>query len=128
MTAVGVDVQETTTADLLAISRDIMCLSCSAPIVMNFDTMVGPPRKRKKNPCIDVVPTPQIQHSHRHDDMQFKILADEELVKFSDYLFLPGVTAKLMTADDQTKEWRSSKYFGCKHCIPNPRKSSAIWI
>ena len=35
------DVQEKTIADSVAISLDIMCLSCSAPIVMNFDTMVG---------------------------------------------------------------------------------------
>ena len=60
--------------------------------------------------------------------MQFMILADEELVKFSDYPVLPGVTAKLMQADGQAKEWRSSVYFRCKHCIPNPRESHTIWI
>lgn len=38
MSAIGMDVQKT---DLVGISRDIMCLSCSAPIVMNFDVMVG---------------------------------------------------------------------------------------
>jgi len=36
-----VDVEEKTTADLVAVSRDIMCLSCSAPIVVGFDAMVG---------------------------------------------------------------------------------------
>ena len=35
------DVEEKTTTDLVAVSRDIMCLSCSAPIVMGFDAMVG---------------------------------------------------------------------------------------
>jgi len=60
--------------------------------------------------------------------MQFMILVDEELVKFSDYPVLPGVTAKLMRTDGQAKEWRSSVYFGCKHCIPNPRKSYAVWM
>lgn len=40
-TAVGVDVQEKTTAGSPAVSRDIMCLSCSAPIVMGFGAMVG---------------------------------------------------------------------------------------
>ncbi|KAF9653537.1 hypothetical protein BDM02DRAFT_1562337 [Thelephora ganbajun] len=98
--AVGMDVQEKTVAESVNISRDIMCLSCSAPIVMGFDAI--------------------IQHSHRHDDMQFMILADEELSKFSDYPVTPGVTAQLMRTGEQTKEWRSKSYFGCKHCIPNP--------
>lgn len=71
--------------------------------------------------------TPQIQHSHRHDDMQFMILTDEELVKFSDYPVLPGVVAMLMKADEEAKELRSKARFGCKHCVPNPRKSSAVW-
>ena len=34
--------EEETTADLVAVSRDIMCLSCSAPIVMGFEAMVSP--------------------------------------------------------------------------------------
>lgn len=41
-TAVGVDVEEKATANLVAASRDIMCLSCSAPIVTGFDAMVSP--------------------------------------------------------------------------------------
>ena len=60
--------------------------------------------------------------------MQFMILADEELVKFSDYPVLPGVTAKLVQANDKAKEWRSNVSVGCKHCIQNPRKSSAMWV
>lgn len=39
MTAIGMDVQETTVAEF--ISRDIMCLSCSGPVVMGFGAMVG---------------------------------------------------------------------------------------
>jgi len=99
-TALGIDVRQNTTADLAAISRDIMCLSCSGPIVMGFDIMV--------------------QHSHRHDDMHFMILADEDLVEFSDYAVLPGVTAKLMQVNERAKEWRDTVSVGCKHCVQNP--------
>jgi len=60
--------------------------------------------------------------------MQFMILADEELVKFADYPVLPGVTAKLVQANDQAKEWRSKVLLGCKHCISNPRKPSSVWV
>jgi hypothetical protein len=113
-------VQEKTAADLEAISRHILCLSCSAPIVMKSDTMVSlNPRNAAR---IYVVRTPQIQHSHRHDDMQFMILTEEDLAKFSDYPVLPGVTAMLMKADERAKKLRSKVYFGCKHCVPNPRK------
>ena len=35
------DVQEKTAADSATISRDIVCLSCSAPITMGFDIMVS---------------------------------------------------------------------------------------
>jgi len=59
--------------------------------------------------------------------MQFMILADEELVKFSDYPVLPGVTAKLVRTNDKAKEQRRKVRIGCKHCISNPRKSSAAW-
>ena len=38
----GVDVEEQTAADLVATPRRIMCLSCLAPIVMEFDPMVSP--------------------------------------------------------------------------------------
>jgi len=61
-----------------------------------------------------------IQHSHRHDDMQFTILADEELAKFSDYPVTPSITTRFMQTDPQTVEWRRNSYFACKHCIPNP--------
>lgn len=51
------------------------------------------------------------------------ILTDEDLIKFADYPLLPGITATLMKPTAQ--ELRSKVYFGCKHCIPNPRKPSA---
>ena len=95
---------------------------------MGFAAMVGLVIMFKEDPYIHAVQTPQIQHSHRHDNMQFMILADEELVKFSDYPVLPGVAAKLVQVNDQAKEWRSKVYIGCKHCISNPRKSSAVWV
>lgn len=98
VTAIGIDVQEAAVA--VVISRDIMCLSCSGPIVMSFSAMT--------------------QHSHRHDDMEIMILADEELVEFSDYPVTPGITARLTRADKQMKERRSNRCFGCKHCILNP--------
>ena len=60
--------------------------------------------------------------------MQFMILPDEELVKFSDYPVFPGVTAKLVEPSNQAKEWRRNVTVGCKHCISNPRKSSAVWV
>lgn len=41
-TAVGMDLEEKTTADLGAIPQYIICLSCSAPIVMGFDAMASP--------------------------------------------------------------------------------------
>lgn len=66
--------------------------------------------------------TPQIQHSHRHDDMEIMILADEELVKFSDFPVTPGITAQLVRAEKQTKGRRSNACFACKHCVPNPCK------
>jgi len=81
-----------------------------------------------KPPYIYAVWTPQMQHSHRHDDMQFMILADEELVKFSDYPVLPGIAAKLVQTNDQAKEWRSKVSVGCKHCISNPRKSPTACV
>jgi len=43
------DVQEKTMADLVAISQDIMCFSCSAPIVMDFGTMVSLVIKHEEN-------------------------------------------------------------------------------
>lgn len=52
------------------------------------------------------------------------ILADEDHSKLADYPILPGVTAKLM----QTKGWRSTVSVGCKHCVPNPRKSSTARV
>lgn len=55
-------------------------------------------------------------------------LTDEELVNFSDYPILPGVTTMLMKTDEQAKTWRSKVYFGCKHCVPNPRKPSVLWV
>ena len=58
--------------------------------------------------------------------MQFMILTDEELVNFSDYPVLPGVTAMLMKTTEKAKGLRSKVYFGCKHCIPNPRKPSIV--
>jgi len=60
--------------------------------------------------------------------MQFMILADDELVKFSVYPVLHGVTAKLTQANDQAKGWRTGISLGCKHCISNPRKSSVVWV
>ena len=54
--------------------------------------------------------------------MEFTILTDEELNNFSDYPVLPGVTAMLVKASEQAKAWRSEAYFGCKHCVPDPRK------
>ena len=125
-TAIGVDVQEKTTADLVDISRHVMCLSCSAPIVMDLNAMVSPPIKLDE--CrldLDRV-NPQIKHSHRHDDMQFMILTDEELAKFSDHPVLPGVVKMLMRTNEEAKKWRGKVYFGCKHCVPNPRKSSVV--
>lgn len=71
---------------------------------------------------------PQIRHSHRHDDMQFMILSDEELVKFSDHPVFPGVTAKLMRTDEQAKGWRNTVSVGCKHCIPNQCKPCAVRV
>jgi len=56
------------------------------------------------------------------------ILTDEELAKFSDYPVLPGVAAMLMKTNDKTKKLRSKAYFGCKHCVPNPRKFLAVWV
>ena len=53
------------------------------------------------------------------------ILADEELVKLSGYPVTPGIAARLMQMDQQTKERRGTACFMCKHCIPNPRKSFA---
>lgn len=43
------DVQEITTAGLVTTSQDIMCFSCSAPIVMDFGTMVSLMVKREEN-------------------------------------------------------------------------------
>lgn len=60
--------------------------------------------------------------------MQFMVLTDEELVKFSDYPVLPGITAMLMKTKEQAKKLRSKVYFGCKHCVLNPRKSSVVWV
>ena len=85
-------------------------------------------RMQGKPPIFTPCRIPQIQHSHRHDDMQFMILADEELVKFSDYPVLPGITTKLVQANDQAKKWRSRVLVGCKHCISNPRKYSSVWV
>ena len=39
--AIGVDMEEKTPENSVAVSRNIMCLSCSAPIVMAFDAMVS---------------------------------------------------------------------------------------
>lgn len=58
--------------------------------------------------------------------MQFMILTDEDLIKFADYPLLPGITAMLTKSTDQTIKLRSKAYFGCRHCIPNPRKPSAL--
>lgn len=57
--------------------------------------------------------------------MQFKVLTDEELVKFSDYPTSPGITARLMQTDKKMKERRKNTCFACKHCVPNPRE---CWI
>lgn len=55
MTTVGMDVQEEITAGSVAISRHILCLSCSAPIVMGFDAMVSQVIK-SKGYCIGLYP------------------------------------------------------------------------
>lgn len=36
------DIEEQTAADLVGTPRRVMCLSCLAPIVMEFDPMVSP--------------------------------------------------------------------------------------
>jgi hypothetical protein len=76
---------------------------------------------------LDLCRSNQVQHSRRHEDMQFMILTDEELVKFSDFLTIPGTTAQFMWGDQQTKERGRNACFACKHCILNPRKPSALW-
>ena len=58
--------------------------------------------------------------------MQFMILADEELVKFSDHPATPGIVVRFAKTDRQTMEQRRNPYFACKHCIPNPRKFSVL--
>ena len=60
--------------------------------------------------------------------MQFMVLADEELTKFSDYPVTPGITAQFTKTDQKTMEQRRNPYFSCKHCIPNPRKSTAMSV
>lgn len=58
--------------------------------------------------------------------MQFMLLTDEELVKFSDYPAIPGITARLMQTNKQMKERRKNTCFACKHCVTNPRECWAI--
>lgn len=89
---------------------------------MNFGVMVGLVNKFGENRLHLCHANIQIEHSHRHDDMEFMILTDEELAKFSDYPVTPGITARFMRTDQQTMEQRRKPHFACKHCILNPRK------
>ena len=60
--------------------------------------------------------------------MHFMILTDEDLTRFADYPLLPGITAMFMKTADQAAKLRSKVYFGCKHCVPNPRKLPGVGI
>lgn len=93
---------------------------------MDLNAMVSPPIKFEKRRLGLCRANPQIKHSHRHDEMQFMILTDEELAKFSDYPVLPGIVTMLTRTNEEAKKRRGKAYFGCKHCVPNPRKSSVV--
>ncbi|KZT25744.1 hypothetical protein NEOLEDRAFT_337248 [Neolentinus lepideus HHB14362 ss-1] len=79
------------------IGHRILCLSCDAAIVMDFDRL-----------CM---------HSKRHEDMQLKLLGSSEVEMTLRFPIEKGLHANVMGPSYQAKRLRALKEYGCRHCI-----------
>ncbi|TFK49102.1 hypothetical protein OE88DRAFT_465427 [Heliocybe sulcata] len=79
------------------IEPKILCLSCDAAIVMDFDRL-----------CM---------HSKRHEDMQLKVLRPSDVATVLKLPVEKGLHAQVTGQSYQTKRLRALKEYGCRHCL-----------
>ncbi|KAG5644715.1 hypothetical protein DXG03_007938 [Asterophora parasitica] len=99
--------EETSAEDKIkveALSDTILCTSCESGIILNPKSLIG--------------------HSHRHDDMQFRVLSPEEAATYLEYPPVPSLVSTLGGPERRVKAARERVNFGCRHCL-NAHKKKA---
>ncbi|THH05165.1 hypothetical protein EW146_g9975, partial [Bondarzewia mesenterica] len=86
--------------NLIALGPYFLCKSCDPPIAMDCRRLAG--------------------HSKRHDAMQVYLITAAEADSMMKYPYAHGSRKKLVGFSQQEKKTRSTKNFGCRHCLQTP--------
>ncbi|THH11406.1 hypothetical protein EW146_g8053 [Bondarzewia mesenterica] len=86
--------------NLIALGLCFLCKSCDPPIAMDCRRLAG--------------------HSKRHDAMQVYLITAAEADSMMKYPYAHGSRKKLVGFSQQEKKTRSTKNFGCRHCLQTP--------
>ncbi|KAG5652801.1 hypothetical protein H0H81_003631 [Sphagnurus paluster] len=90
---------------LSVVGNTILCTSCESGLVLNSKCIVG--------------------HSHRHEDMQMKLLLKDEAAVYLKYPFVPSLVRNLSGSERRIKAIRNKINFGCRHCLNAQEKKRA---
>ncbi|KAF5379215.1 hypothetical protein D9615_005883 [Tricholomella constricta] len=89
-------------ARVAALGDTILCTSCESGLLLNPKSIVG--------------------HSHRHDNMQMRLMSSEEAASYQEYPLVSSLVWTLAGPERRVKAARAKVNFGCRHCLNAQRK------
>ncbi|KAF8068872.1 hypothetical protein FPV67DRAFT_1094497 [Lyophyllum atratum] len=89
--------------EIAALGTTILCISCEVGIFLNSKTIIG--------------------HSHRHENMEIKLVSEEEAKAYFAHALVPSLVRTLTGLELRVKAMREWWNYGCRHCFNAELKS-----